>query len=99
MTDEEFKEYIEYDIAVSIKNTEAIFDYIKRNIEINEQIRKEKEELLSYIRNRKPKIEQLRLFKDETDHRYNSEIIDYEWEWRKRYIVLRTPAYINNKHR
>ena len=43
MTNEELKEYIEYDIAVSIKNTEVIFDYLKRNIEINEQIRKEKE--------------------------------------------------------
>ena len=56
MTNEEFKECIEYDTAVSIKNTEAIFDYLKRNTEINEQIDKEKEELLSYIRNRKPKI-------------------------------------------
>ena len=93
MTDEEFKEYIEYDTAASIKNTEAIFDYLKRNIEINEQIRKEKEELLSYIRNRKPKMEQLRLFKEETDYRYNSEIIDYEWKWCKRYIVLRTPVH------
>ena len=70
MTDEEFKDYIEYNTAVSIKNTEAIFDYIKRNIEINKQIRKEKEELLSYIRNKKPKIEQLRLFNEENDHRY-----------------------------
>lgn len=93
MTDEEFKDYVEYNTAVSIKNIEAIFDYIKRNIEINEQIRKEKEELLSYIRNRKPKIEQLRLFKEENDHRYNSEIIDYEWEWCKRHIVLRGTAY------
>ena len=98
MTDEEFKDYVEYNTAVSIKNTEAVFDYIKRNIEINEQICKEKEELLSYIRNRKPKMKQLRLFEEEND-RNTSEIIDYEWEWRKRYIVLRTPAYINNKHR
>lgn len=93
MTDEEFKEYIEYDTAVSIKNTEAIFDYLKRNTEINKQIRKEKEELLFYIRNRKPKIEQLKLFKEENDHRYNSEIIDYQWEWCKNHIVLRKPAY------
>ena len=93
MTDEELKEYIEYNTAVSIKNTEAIFDYLKRNTEINEQIRKEKEELLSYIRNRKPKIEQLKLFKEENDHRYNSEIIDYQWELCKNHIVLRKPAY------
>ena len=93
MTNEEFKEYIEYDTAVSIKNTEAVFDYLKRNTEINEQIRKEKEELLSYIRNRKPKIEQLRLFKEENDHRCDSEIIDYQWEWCKRHIVLRKPVY------
>lgn len=93
MTNEEFKEYIEYDTAASIKNTEAIFDYLKRDIEINEQIHKEKEELLSYIRNRKPKIEQLRLFKEENDRRYNSETIDYQWEWCKRHIVLRKPAY------
>ena len=93
MTDEELKEYIEYNTAVSIKNTEAIFDYIKRNIEINEQIRKEKEELLSYIRNRKHKIEQLRLFKEESDHIYDSEKMDYQWEWCKTHIVLRKPAY------
>ena len=93
MINEEFKEYIEYDTAVSIKNTEAIFDYLKRNTEINEQIRKEKEELVSYIRNRKPKIEQLRLFKEENDHIYNSEIIDYQWEWCKRHIVLRGSIY------
>ena len=93
MTNEEFKEYVEYNAAVSIKNTEAIFDYLKRNTEINEQIHKEKEELLSYIRNRKPKIEQLRLFKQKNDHICNSEIIDYQWEWCKRHIVLRKPAY------
>lgn len=93
MTDKEFKEYIEYKTTESIKNTEARFEYLKRNIEINEQIRKEKEELLSYIRNRKPKIEQLKLFKEENDHRYNSEIIDYQWEWCKMHIVLRKPVY------
>lgn len=93
MTDEEFKEYIEYDTAVSIKNTASVFDYIKHNIEINEQIRKEKEELLSYIRNRKPKIEQLKLFQSESDYIDNSKTIDYQWEWCKRYIVLRKPAY------
>lgn len=40
MTNEEFKDYVEYNTAASIKNTEAIFDYLKRNTEINEQIRK-----------------------------------------------------------
>lgn len=93
MTDEEFKEYIEYDTAVFIKNTEAVFDYLKRSLEINEQIRKEKEELLSYIRNRKPKIEQLKLFKEENDYIDNSKTTDYRWEWCKRHIVLRKPAY------
>ena len=93
MTNEEFKEYVEYNTAASIKNTEAIFDYLKRNIEINEQIYKEKEELLSYIRNRNPKIEQLKLFKEENDHRYNSKTIDYQWEWCKRHIVLRGSIY------
>lgn len=93
MTDEEFKEYIEYKTAESIKNTEARFEYLKRNIEINERIRKEKEDLLSYIRNRKPKIEQLKLFKEESDYVDNSKTIDYQWEWCKRHIVLRKPAY------
>ena len=92
MTDEEFKNYVEYNTEVSIKNTEAIFDYLKRSIETNEQIRKEKEELLYCIRNRKPKIEQLRLFEEEND-RDTSEIIDYEWEWCKRHIVLRGSIY------
>ena len=92
MTDEEFKDYVEYNTVVSIKNTEAIFDYIKHNIEINEQIRKEKEELLSYIRNRKPKMKQLRLFEEEND-RNTSDIIDYEWEWCKRHIGLRGSIY------
>lgn len=93
MTDEEFKEYIEYKTAESIKNTEARFEYLKRNIEINEQIRKEKEDLLFYIRNRKHKIEQLKLFKEESDHTSDSRKIDYQLEWCKAHIVPREPVY------
>lgn len=93
MTDKEFKNYVEYKTAESIKNTEARFEYLKRNIEINERIRKEKEDLLSYIRNRKPKIEQLKLFREESNYIADSRKMDYQWEWCKTHIVLREPVY------
>ena len=48
MTDREYKEYIEYRSAEFEKDVNATFDYLKCNIEINEQIRKERENILLY---------------------------------------------------
>ena len=52
MTDREYKEYIEYRSAEFEKDVNATFDYLKRNIEINEQIRKERENILLYLHSR-----------------------------------------------
>lgn len=43
MNDKEYKEYISYKTAEGIKNTEARFDYLSRNVEISNQMIKEKE--------------------------------------------------------
>lgn len=64
MTDREYKEYIEYRSAEFEKDVNATFDYLKRNIEINEQIRKERENILLYLHSRKPRLHQLKIFDD-----------------------------------
>ena len=55
MSDKEYKEYISRRTAESIKNTEARFDYLKRNVEISNQMMKEKEDLLKHILTRRKK--------------------------------------------
>lgn len=75
MNDKEYEEYIKYKSAEFEKNINAEFDYLKRNIEINDQIRKEKEDMLLYLHSRKPKLHQLKLFDDNYDK--NAVSIDY----------------------
>lgn len=66
MTNDEFKEYVQYKTAESIKNTEARFEYFQRNIELSNQMIKEKEELWKELIERHNKIPvQLKLFDDE----------------------------------
>ena len=75
MNDKEYEEYIKYKSAEFEKNINAEFDYLKRNIEINDQIRKEKEDMLLYLHSRKPKLYQLKLF----DDNYLKNIINIDW--------------------
>lgn len=66
MTDKEYKEYISYKTAEGIKNTEATFDYLSRNVEISNQMIKEKEELMASFAERISKRpRQLQLFTPE----------------------------------
>jgi hypothetical protein len=68
MTDKEYKEYISYKTAEGIKNTEAIFDYLSRNVEISNQMIKEKEELMaSFLERISKEPVQLQLFTPEDE--------------------------------
>ena len=73
MTRKEYEDYIRFKTAEGIKNTEARFDHLKRTIELNTQIQKEKEDLLLNMIMRKPKLVQLRLF---DDHNFDIELFD-----------------------
>ena len=68
MTDKEYKEYISYKTAEGIKNTEATFDYLSRNVEISNQMIKEKEKLMtSFIERISKEPVQLQLFTPEDE--------------------------------
>ena len=68
MTDKEYKEYISYKTAEGIKNTEATFDYLSRNVEISNQMIKEREELMaSFLERISKEPVQLQLFTPEDE--------------------------------
>jgi hypothetical protein len=68
MTDKEYKEYISYKTAEGIKNTEATFDYLSRNVEISNQMIKEKEKLMaSFLEKLSKEPVQLQLFTPEDE--------------------------------
>lgn len=88
MNDKEYKEYISYKTAEGIKNTEARFDYLSRNVEISNQMIKEKEKLMaSFIERISKKPVQLQLFTPEDE-----EVITVLESFRS--YVLRGPAGI-----
>lgn len=88
MTDKEYKEYISYKTAESIKNTEARFDYLSRNVEISNQMIKEREKLMaSFIERISKEPVQLQLFTPEDE-----EVITVLESFRS--YVLRSPAGI-----
>lgn len=86
MNDKEYEEYIKHKSAEFEKNINASFDYLKRNIEINDQIRKEKGNMLLYLHSRKPKLCQLKLF----DDNYLKNIINIDYSIYK--CSARTPS-------
>lgn len=68
MTDKEYKEYISYKTAEGIKNIEAIFDYLSRNVEISNQMIKEREEFIaSFLEKLSKEPVQLQLFTPEDE--------------------------------
>ena len=68
MTDKEYKEYISYKTAEGIKDTEAIFDYLSRNVEISNQMIKEREEFIaSFLEKLSKEPVQLQLFTPEEE--------------------------------
>lgn len=88
MNDKEYKEYISYKTAEGIKNTEATFDYLSRNVEISNQMIKEKEKLMaSFIERISKEPVQLQLFTPEDE-----EVITVLESFRS--YVLRGPAGI-----
>lgn len=63
MNDKEYKEYISYKTAEGVKNTEATFDYLSRNVEISTQLAKAYEEMfVSFAESLSKKPRQLQLF-------------------------------------
>lgn len=68
MNDKEYKEYISSKTAEGIKNTEATFDYLSRNVEISNQMIKEKEKLMaSFLEKLSKEPVQLQLFTPEDE--------------------------------
>jgi hypothetical protein len=68
MTDKEYKEYISHKTAEGIKNTEARFDYLSRNVEISNQMIKEKEKFIaSFLEKLSKEPVQLQLFTPEDE--------------------------------
>lgn len=63
MNDKEYKEYISYKTAEAIKNTEATFDYLSRNVELSTQMALEFEKRAAeFIEELSKKPRQLQLF-------------------------------------
>lgn len=88
MNDKEYKEYISYKTAEGIKNTEARFDYLSRNVEISNQMIKEREEFIaSFIERISKEPIQLQLFTPE-DEEVTTVLESF------RSYVLRDPAGI-----
>lgn len=88
MNDKEYKEYISYKTAEGIKNIEATFDYLSRNVEISNQMIKEKEKLMaSFIERISKEPVQLQLFTPE-----DAEVITVLESFRS--YALRGPAGI-----
>ena len=68
MTDKEYREYISYKTAEGIKNTEARFDYLSRNVELSNQMIKEREEMMaSFLERISKEPVQLQLFTPEVE--------------------------------